>query len=121
MTAVKEWHGPLRVLMDVLMQDAMAGPNAWVARQLPHGALVSMKWARPAGEPIGRYVLRIARRDAPKDNDARVKWEREIATFRDHFRVSDDAWERKDETGAKGVAVRFVERMPLEEASGSAA
>lgn len=112
---VKEWHGPLRVLMEVLMQDAMAGPNAWVARQLPHGALVAMRWERPEGEPIGRYVLRIARKEAPRDDDARARWERELQTFREHFRLTDQAWERADEPGARGVAVRFVERMPLEE------
>ncbi|MCA1571333.1 MAG: hypothetical protein LC798_13635 [Chloroflexi bacterium] len=113
MTAPAAWWGPLGMLYDALAEEAMRSPNEW-------RALVSVCWQRPDGEPVGRLVVRIARGEAPRDEKGRAAWERELATFCERFRMSDAAWERRDEPDAKGVAVRYVERMPLEEAGGSA-
>lgn len=116
LTDPEAWWGPLPMLYDALADEAMRSPNEWRSRSLSRGALVSLCWQRAEGEPIGRFVMRIARPEKPRDESGIAKWEVELATFREQFKMSDSAWERQDEPGAKGVAVRYLERMPLEEA-----
>lgn len=56
---------------------------AWVA--LPRGAVVGV---RVRGDHSMRNELRIARPEAPKDDRARAKWEKEVEVFLDSFGIT---------------------------------
>lgn len=82
----RRWGGPLNKLYPTLNLEAMAKPNIWAFRVLPHGALVSVR-ATPSGR-IGtppKIELRIARREAPSSQAGWEKWAVEMSTFLKHF------------------------------------
>jgi hypothetical protein len=100
------WTRPLAELKAELRAAAFRARGRWAWYILPHGAVVSMRVDENA---FPYREMRIARRDAPKDDKARAAWQREIDTFREHLDVMN--WrvkETRTESASSGPGIEVV-------------
>ena len=104
------WDRPLNELFGVLQKEAWAARGQWRYRVLPHGALVSVRVVPPEeGVTAFATLLRIARKDTPKDDKGWQAWSRELAVFLKHMGGEEADWQETARVPEKcDTTFRFV-------------
>lgn len=89
----RRWGGRLAELLPALRPEAWklgaeetSGAGRWAWRILPGGAVVSL---RIRGDMDLRRELRISRQERPETDEAKRRWEQELATFLKHFELTE--------------------------------